>query len=311
MSRSFGNEASVTVAAIGADGVAGAGRARRASSSSAVLPADTLVRVAAAPNVTGAAAIAVVHADLRVHPDDEVTALTLVGTSDIGSSDASPGFAAPRSTTDGWPTASGEATAERSLGVDLGDSMDRVGYLFTVVGHTDGVTVTAGVPVSFVALEDAQAIGYAGAPLATAIAVTGHPGKAPADLSLLTNDAVRSDLLVPLKDAVSTIQLILDLLWLVAVMVIGSVVYLTSLDRTRDFVVLKATGATEPLAPRWPGAAGGHPQRRRRGDGGGPRPAPRARCPCRRTSSRRPTPCSSASPWASPSCRASSASGAR
>ncbi len=67
----------------------------------------------------------------------------------------------------------------------------------------------------------------------------------PDELTLLDNEAVKADMLAPLADARSTIGLILGLLWLVAAMVIGSVVYLTSVDRSRDFAVLKATGATD------------------------------------------------------------------
>ena len=40
-----------------------------------------------------------------------------------------------------------------------------------------------------------------------------------------------------------TITFVSILLWVVAAGIVGSIVYLTALERTRDFAVLKATGA--------------------------------------------------------------------
>ena len=68
---------------------------------------------------------------------------------------------------------------------------------------------------------------------------------------------MKADLLAPLADARSTIGLILGLLWLVAAMVIGSVVYLTSIDRSRDFAVLEGHGRDRPLAAGRAGVPGG------------------------------------------------------
>ena len=142
------------------------------------------------------------------------------------------------------PAAPGEATAERSLGIELGERTEFNGHQFTIVGHTSGLSFAAGIPSVYVPLADAQAIGYGGAPLATTVVTKGTPTGALEGFHAVDNAFAEADLLAPLVNARKTIGLILGLLWIVAAMVIGSVVYLTSIDRSRDFAVLKATGAT-------------------------------------------------------------------
>jgi putative ABC transport system permease protein len=58
------------------------------------------------------------------------------------------------------------------------------------------------------------------------------------------NAEARRDLLRAVSNARSGINLIGLLLWLVAATIIGSVIYLSALERTRDFAVFKATGTS-------------------------------------------------------------------
>ncbi|WP_285181283.1 FtsX-like permease family protein, partial [Mycobacterium tuberculosis] len=51
-----------------------------------------------------------------------------------------------------------------------------------------------------------------------------------------------NDLVRPLKVAVNSISIVAVLLWIVAVLIVGSVVYLSALERLRDFAVFKAIG---------------------------------------------------------------------
>jgi putative ABC transport system permease protein len=48
----------------------------------------------------------------------------------------------------------------------------------------------------------------------------------------------------PIESAVASIDLIRILLWFVAAIVMGAVIYLTALERERDFAVLTAVGAS-------------------------------------------------------------------
>ena len=65
----------------------------------------------------------------------------------------------------------------------------------------------------------------------------------PAGTSVITADEAAEDALGPLESAVTSVDLIRGLLWLVAAIIIGAVVYLSALERNRDFAVLKAVGA--------------------------------------------------------------------
>jgi putative ABC transport system permease protein len=51
-------------------------------------------------------------------------------------------------------------------------------------------------------------------------------------------------MLEPIRNPIKLIQNVELLLWIVAAMVIASIIYLSALDRTRDFAVLKATGTS-------------------------------------------------------------------
>lgn len=134
------------------------------------------------------------------------------------------------------------AVVDGSIGLHRGDRLDLNGTTFDVVSVTDGMTYFAGIPNVIVSLEDAQQLGLGGAPLATAIVVQGTPSSPPAGLSMLSNHDVKVDLARPIHQAKQTISLIRWLLWAVAAGIIGAMVYLSALERGRDFAVLKAIG---------------------------------------------------------------------
>ncbi|MGH9274401.1 MAG: ABC transporter permease [Acidimicrobiales bacterium] len=232
VNRSFPNEAHRTVAAFDAGAWLVPDGTTSVFFSSTVLPADTAAAAADLPGAEEASAVAVVSASL---PDD--TNVNLIG--------VVPGLFTDPPVIDGRaPTASGEATAERSIGIGIGERAVANGRPFTIVGLTSGLSYAAGIPVLYVPLVDAQAIGYGGQPLATTVVTKGTPTENLDGFLAVDNAFVEDDLLAPLVNARKTIGLVLGLLWIVAAMVIGSVVYLTSIDRSRDFAVLKATGAT-------------------------------------------------------------------
>ncbi len=240
VNRSFPNEARRTVAAFDA----GAWLVPEGSSgvflSSTVLPDDTSEAAAGLAGAEEAGSVAVLRAAL----DDE-TDINVIG--------VQPGrFTDPPVVEGRAPAAPGEATVERGMGYDIGDRVVVDGRPLAVVGQTSGLSFRAGVPSLYVDLADAQAIGYQGAPLATTVVTKGLPTEMLDGYEALASAEVAEDLLAPLAQARQTIGLVLALLWVVAAMVIGSVVYLTSIDRARDFAVLKATGATDHVAARWP-----------------------------------------------------------
>jgi putative ABC transport system permease protein len=79
----------------------------------------------------------------------------------------------------------------------------------------------------------------------SAIAVEGSVGDdLPPDLTVVSNQAAQNDLLRALKQARSSIYLTAVLSWIVAALIIGSVVYLSIIERLRDFAVFKAIGVS-------------------------------------------------------------------
>jgi putative ABC transport system permease protein len=139
---------------------------------------------------------------------------------------------------------SGEVVVDSHLDAGVGDALDVSGRAQRVVGITDDLRYNFGVNTVFMPIGAAQDLAFSGQPLASAIVVRGRPTGGLDGLTVLNNAQVASDLRRPAKSGKSTIDIINVLLWFVAAGIIASIVYLTALERTRDFAVLKATGAS-------------------------------------------------------------------
>ncbi len=144
------------------------------------------------------------------------------------------------------PTRSGEIAISTKLsGYGIGSHLTLAGHPFTVVGTVSDATALAGVPDVYVTLRDAQLVAFAGQPVASAIGVAGTvPAQLPRGLATLSNHAAQEDLLRALAQARSSIALLAVLLWIVAAMIVGSVIYVSVLERQQDFAVFKATGVS-------------------------------------------------------------------
>jgi putative ABC transport system permease protein len=132
-------------------------------------------------------------------------------------------------------------------GYPIGSHLLLAGHPFTVVGQVENSTALAGTPNVFLTLAGAQRVAFAGLPVASAVAIRGtEPVHLPTGLAIVSNTAARDDLLRALGSARSSITLMALLLWLVAAMIVGSVIYVSVLERQRDFAVFKATGMSTP-----------------------------------------------------------------
>jgi putative ABC transport system permease protein len=138
----------------------------------------------------------------------------------------------------------GEVVADTELGLAVGDRLELSGRRLEVVGLADRVTWFFGMPTLFLALEDAQAVAFGGQPLAMAVLTRGMPGGDAAGLERFSNAQAVNDLERPLVRGLQSIDLISALLWLVAAGIIGSIMYLSVLERLRELAVLKAVGAS-------------------------------------------------------------------
>lgn len=138
----------------------------------------------------------------------------------------------------------GEVVADAALGLDVGDRLELAGLDLEVVGVADGVSFTFGLPTLFITVDDGREAVFGGEPIVTAVLTEGRPDAPVAGLVTLTADDVVSDIRRPIAKGTGIIDFVNVLLWIIAGGIVGSLVYLSALERTRDVAVLKATGAS-------------------------------------------------------------------
>src|SRR5262245_2533539 len=220
------------VGLFGADGWVVAKGASGPFTTAQLLPAATADAIAAEPGVEAASPLLVGRATVK-NVD-----VNLVGYERGGVTEP------PKVRSGRLPSRSGEALADSSLGLKPGDNVTVLGRTFPIVGTTSGTTFYFGQATVFVPIEDVQQTVLAGQPLASAVVVRGHPAQLPAGLTMMTDAEVSKDLARTLGQSSKTLSMINGLLWLTAAGVIGSIIYMTALERQRDIAVLKATGAS-------------------------------------------------------------------
>ncbi|MEY2425716.1 MAG: putative transport system permease protein [Actinomycetota bacterium] len=138
--------------------------------------------------------------------------------------------------------AKGEVVVDTKSGMKPGDTFGISGHQYNVVGTVSGQTVNGGRPSVFMSLADAQDLMFAGQSVVTAVAVRGTPTSLPVNAIYMSSKVAGKDLKRPLADTIESISTFRTLLWIVATAIVGSVVYLSALERIGDFAVFKATG---------------------------------------------------------------------
>jgi putative ABC transport system permease protein len=136
----------------------------------------------------------------------------------------------------------GLAVADRTLGVAVGAHVRLNGVLLTVGALTSGLAYFGGTPTVVVSLATAQKLAFGGRPLATAIVTRGVPRSLPAGFISLSDAQVTASLKRPVAGADQVITLIRSLLWAVAAGIVAAILYLSALEQTSEFAVLKAIG---------------------------------------------------------------------
>jgi putative ABC transport system permease protein len=106
------------------------------------------------------------------------------------------------------------------------------------------MTILAGIPFVFVSTSEAQDLVFRSGDVISAVLVDGQVRSVPDGTVAIPVDDVAQDTLNPLDGAIASIDLVRALLWVVAAIIIGAVVYLSALERQRDFAVLKAVGVS-------------------------------------------------------------------
>jgi putative ABC transport system permease protein len=235
LKEAFKTEADTAITAIGGTGwVVPVGSEGPFTGFYAMAGADA-ERIRTVPGVSRADPVSLLPQTIRKGSDVKI--LTVVG-HQVG------GLGEPRPDEGRRARASGEVVADRKLGFDVGEKFNVRGRELTIVGLVSGLTIGGGNPLVYLPIEDLQALAFNGASLIKAVVITGTPRALPREFKVLSLDQVRKDMLRPLSSADSAINNTRLLLWLVAAVIVGAVMYMSALERVRDFAVLKAVGAT-------------------------------------------------------------------
>ncbi|GFG49244.1 glutamine ABC transporter permease [Mycolicibacterium agri] len=195
-------------------------------------PTD-LRRIAVMPGVQEAAPL--VYAGGTVTLGDETRNADLFGAPEHG-----PGM--PQMSQGRPPATPAEVAVSSTLGRNEGEDIEIASQRLHIVGIVENSTALANLPNIFLTTQGAQRLVYGGQPLVASIGIRGAIEQVPAGYTAIDRDAAIADLLRPLKVAVNSITIVAVLLWVVAALIVGSIIYLSALERLRDFAVYKAIG---------------------------------------------------------------------
>ncbi|HKY16009.1 MAG TPA: ABC transporter permease [Microthrixaceae bacterium] len=133
--------------------------------------------------------------------------------------------------------------ADRST-LATGSTVEIGGASYEVVGRVGPMSLFGGNLGVVMDLPEFQDQFLGGAPLVTAGVIDEGFEGAPSGFQVVSPTEAREDGLAALGSATQSISFITGLLWGVAALIIASVVFLSALERTRDFAVFKATGTS-------------------------------------------------------------------
>jgi putative ABC transport system permease protein len=142
----------------------------------------------------------------------------------------------------------GLVVADSSAGAGTGTRITVGATPFSVVGKVTGRTFFGGVPIVYMSLNDAQALAFGGRSMVTAVVTTGVPQSGvPAGLTTLTNHAVETSALSAMSAGVASINNSKVFMYAVAAIIIAALLYVSAIQRVRDFAILKALGSSSSV----------------------------------------------------------------
>ncbi|MCV6983942.1 ABC transporter permease [Mycobacterium shinjukuense] len=196
-------------------------------------PDVDLARVASLPGVVAAAPLGCVGTMMKEGTSTRnVTA--------FGAPEHGPGM--PQVSEGRAPSTPDEVAASSTVGRHVGDTIEVGTHTLRIVGIVPDSTAMAKIPNVFLTTEGLQRLAYNGQPNITSFGIKGAPRQLPEGYQSFDRTGAVNELVRPLKVAVNSISIVAVLLWIVAVLIVGSVVYLSALERLRDFAVFKAIG---------------------------------------------------------------------
>lgn len=140
------------------------------------------------------------------------------------------------------PSATDEVAVSDRMGERIGDTVEIGSLPLKIVGIVDDSTALGGQPNIFLTTAGAQKLLFSGQSLITAMGLKGTPAVPPDGFRLVDRTGAIDDLLRALSGARQAMTLMAGLLWVVAALIVGSMIYMSALERTRDFAVFKAVG---------------------------------------------------------------------
>jgi putative ABC transport system permease protein len=233
LANGFRVEARNTVDSLGVDAFVVKDGAAGPFMGSTPFPDVDLARVRAVAGVTAAAPLACVGTIMK----DGASTRNVTA---FGAPEHGPGM--PQVSEGRAPARPDEVAASSVLGRHLGDTLQIGAHILRIVGIVPNSTALAKIPNIFLTTEGLQQVAYNGQPMVTSIGINGTPRALPDGYRTYDRKGAVNDLIRPLKVAVTSITIVAILLWVVAVLIVGSVVYLSALERVRDFAVFKAIG---------------------------------------------------------------------
>jgi putative ABC transport system permease protein len=239
LAAGFSAEINWTIGGIGATRWVLSDNAHGRISNGSLLPQADVTAISQSPGVTGAAGLVVLpQQPARINGKNKTVLVFGVEAGNIGDPAVTSGQAL---------SGPGQVVADNRAGAAVGSQITVGSMSFRVVGQVVNRTMLAGTPVVFMSLHDAQALDLGGRPLITAVVTRGVPSQVPAGLDVLTNSAIEQDNLTPLAGAISSINNSKIIMWVVAAMIVAALLYVSALQRVRDFAVLKALGSSSLL----------------------------------------------------------------
>jgi putative ABC transport system permease protein len=232
----FSAETSQTVTGVGADHWVLSNSSAGRIAAVGVFPESDATAIAHAPGVTQADPLVLLPQEVA-HIGTSTETIMVIGATTGGLGD-------PAVTSGSRISGAGQVVADTRAGVAVGSEIEIGATPFRVVGQVTGRTLLGGTPIIYMSLGDAQALGLGGRPLITAVVTKGAPAVVPAGLQVLTNQVVEQRTLDALATAMSSINNSKILMWIIAGIIIAALLYVSALQRVRDFAVLKALGSS-------------------------------------------------------------------
>jgi putative ABC transport system permease protein len=236
LAQGFTSEIHATVGGVGADRWVMSEKATGRITAVSTFDEQDVAQVAAAPGVRDANGLVFLPSEV-LHSGSRLVTTNVMG---VG-----PGALGRPAPTHGTGlTSNGQIVVDTRAHIAVGSDVQLGSTTFHVVGTVHDRTLAAGIPMSYVTLTDAQNTLFGGQQVVTIVATRGVPQTVPNGLQALTQRQVEASTLKTMASGVQSIKNSRTLMWVISAIIVAALVYVSALQRVRDFAVLKALGSS-------------------------------------------------------------------